>query len=233
MGVRSNLSNGQKLQKIYVHEKIVQKYNATASIVIGNLYFQISKFGESTSSLISQSIRTGVSKPTVRRWVNKFISDGLLSVREANTASGVVYVLGPNSDLNVIVSYKSLITKKAKPKNSGALVAIDTKSMIHSAGKKAEGMRLQAFLASYSVDRSASERISSKGKYAYFRVKSLSALARKFGIARQTLHKYLKIFKDTSMLEARRFDGSLYIDLLEGLASAVNIKHKILKQSFQ
>jgi len=219
------------LDNVVVHENFVREYNATAAILLSNIYFLCVRHGKCTQSILSMSYRTGISRNTVRRYLKLFISKQLINKVSVDGHLSDYYELDKEADVQIVRAYEEMISKKKKSADSGALISINLKKLKAAKGKQAEKQRFLAFFTSYCVDRFASNAINSEANTGFFTVPSINKFAKQFGITRQTLSKVLKILKQTSKLKVEYFEGNTIIDFLSGLNQRIKTKQALIAKS--
>jgi len=217
-----------KLDTVIVHEHLVRDHNATGAIVLSNIYFLAIKHGQCFQSPRTIAIRTGISYNTVRRYINRFLSDGLLCAVYHPDTGFRRYGVGENADPMVVRAYKELLSKRPKSSESGKLITLPLKKITACRGKKAEFNRFIAYLTAYCVDQFANRLAREDELYGFFSIKSVTHFAKRFGVSRQTLAKALRFLRKMSKVRVERFNGFKIIDFFNTLKTEVDNKAKTI-----
>ncbi|MBE1302017.1 MAG: winged helix-turn-helix transcriptional regulator [Alteromonadaceae bacterium] len=223
MRIRTPLSAG-KLKSLLVHEHLIRDHTATGAFLLSNIYFLAAKHGQCFQSVKSMAIRTGISRNTVTRHIKKFIKAGLIARVAREDNSNDIFLIGIHADRTVITAYSELVSNRPKSAESGKLIEVPLGKTVVEKGKRAEHQRFKSFFRAFCTDMFASRNVREGETHAYFRIGSVSRLAIRLGVTRQTLTKILRLFKTKSLVQVVRYDGDTIIDFMFNLNEEIKKK---------
>lgn len=228
--------------KLFVCDQIVRNYNVTAAFVFAHIAYHIVKHGSYDASPRAAQTTTGVSRMSVKRWIQVFVKDKLLIKREGRNEFRSALTFNTESDLieqdlsipQIIEAYSAVFSNQKKEStNPVQITAIELEEidLSHMVNKKAEHQRSLHYLKAYLRDRIASANVNSNSTRNKVNARYYTTLARSFGFAVNTIRKLVQALVKSNLLTVEFIQGNLILGARLALGQSALKKSKLFTAS--
>ncbi|MBW8191386.1 hypothetical protein K0504_10080 [Neiella marina] len=222
--------------RLFVCDTIVRKYNCTAAFVFSHIAFHIIRNQRFDASPAAIETMTGVSKTSSKRYVKKFIDDGLLEKVDGSLPfrDALQFNNCPENH-DIIEAYKAAFTSSTSKEetNQTQITAVPMSSLkgLKMTNKKAECERSKLYIRCYLRDKMASANLNYKNTNSKINARYLTSLARTFGFAVNTIKAILNSLAATNVIKLSRNAGQLIIQATSRMQNIIQKKMDAMKKS--